>query len=69
MYVCVLSCIYLFVILWTVAHQAHPSMGFFRQEYWSGLSFSPLGDLQESGIKPMSPALAGGFLTTESPCT
>ena len=46
--------------------QAHPSMGFFRQEYWSRLPFSPPGDLQESGIKPMSPALTGGFLTTES---
>ena len=62
-----LSHVQLFATPWTVAHQAPPSMGFFRQEYWSGLPFSPAGDLQESGIKPMSPALAGGFLITESP--
>ena len=56
--------------LWTVAHQAPLSLGFFRQEYWSGLSFPPLGDLSGSGITPSflaSPALAGRFLTTE-PC-
>ena len=38
-----LSRVQLFATLWTVAHQAPLSMGFFRQEYWSGLSFSPLG--------------------------
>ena len=36
-----------------------------RQEYWSGLPFPPLGDLPKLGIKPASPALAGGFFTTE----
>ena len=43
------------------------SMEFSRQEYWSGLSFPPPGDLPESGIQPESPALAGGFLTAEPP--
>ena len=46
---------------WTVAHQAPLSMGFPRQEHWSGLPFSPPGDLPSSEIKPTSPALAGGF--------
>ena len=41
--------------------------GFPRQEYWSGLPFPSLGDLPDSGIKPASPALAGGFFTTEPP--
>ena len=55
---------------WTVAHQAPPSLGFFRQEYWSGLPFHPPGDLPDPGIEPasfMSPALAGGSFTTEPP--
>ena len=39
------------------------SMGFSRQEYWSGLPFPPPGDLPDPGIKPEFPALAGGFLT------
>ena len=42
-------------------------MGFPRQEHRSGLSFSSLGDLPDPGIKPTSPALAGGFFTTEPP--
>ena len=42
-------------------------MGFSRQEYWSGLPFPSPGDLPDSGIKPVSPALAGGFFTTEPP--
>ena len=50
----VLNCVQLFAALWTVAFQAHPSMGFFRQEYWSGLSCLPPGDLPDLGIKPMS---------------
>ena len=54
-------------IPWTVASQAPLSMGFSRQEYWSGLSFSSLGDLPNPGIKPTSPAFAGGFFTTEPP--
>ena len=41
------------------------SMGFPRQEYWSGLPCPPLGDLPDPEIEPMSPALAGGVLTTE----
>ena len=44
--------------------------GIFQQEYWSQLPFSPQGDLPNPGIKPISlvsPALAGGFLTTEAP--
>ena len=52
---------------WTVALQAPPSMGFSRQEYWSGLPFLPPGDLPDPGIEPMSlasPTLAGGFFTT-----
>ena len=47
----------------TVAHQAPMSMGFSRQEYWSGLPFPSPGDLPDPGIKPGSPALAGGFFT------
>ena len=39
---------------WTVAHQAPLSMGFSRQEYWSGLSFPSPGDLPDPGIKPRS---------------
>ena len=42
---------------WTVACQAPPSMGFSRQEYWSGLPFPSPGDLPDPGIKPASPAL------------
>ena len=42
---------------WTVAHQAPPSMGFSRQEYWSGLPFPSPGDLPDPGIEPRSPAL------------
>ena len=53
--------------LWTVAHQAPLSMGFSRQEYWSGLPCPPPGELGDPGIKPasfMSPALASRFFTT-----
>ena len=72
MYVCLLShfsCVQLFVTLWTIAHQAPLSMGFSRQEYWSGLPCPPPGDLPEPGMEPKtltSPALAGRFFT-ESP--
>ena len=51
----------------TVAHRAPLSMGFLRQEYWSGLPFPFPGDLPNPGIEPMSPgspALAGRFFTT-----
>ena len=57
-----------FVTPWTVVPQAPLSVGFPRQEYWSGLPFSTLGDLPDSGIESVSPAslaLAGGFFTTE----
>ena len=56
-----------FVITWTVACQAPLSMEFLRQEYWRGLPFPFPGDLPHLGIKPTSPALAGGFLITELP--
>ena len=65
-----LSHVRLFVTLWTVACQAPLSMGFSRQEFWSGLPFSPPGDIPDSGIKPSylkSSALAGRFFTTEPP--
>ena len=42
---------------WTVARQAPPSMGFSRQEYWSGLPFPSPGHLPDPGIKPVSPPL------------
>ena len=47
---------------WAVACQAPLSMAFFRQEYWSGLSFPSPGNLPDSGIEPASPAFAGGYL-------
>ena len=62
-----LSHVQLIVTPWTVACQAPLSMEFFRQEYWSGLPFPSPGDLPDPGIEPMSPALAGGFFTTEPP--
>ena len=52
---------------WTVAHQAPLSLGFFGQQYWSGLPFPTPGDLPNPGIKPVYPALAGEFFTTEPP--
>ena len=57
-------------IPWTVACQAPLSMGFSRQEYWSGLPFPSPGDLLNPGIKPASlksPALAGGSLPLAPP--
>ena len=68
MHACVLSCfshIQLFVILWTVACQGPLSMGFSRQEYWSGLPSPPPGDLPNPGIEPRPPvtlALQADFL-------
>ena len=67
---CVLSCfscVWLFATLSMDYSQAPLSMGFPRQEYWSGLPFSSPGDLPDSGIEPTVPALAGGFFTTEPP--
>ena len=58
-----------FATLWTVAGQAPLSLGFSRQEYWSGLRFPAPGDLPDPGIEPaslMSPALAAGFFTTRA---
>ena len=62
-----LSHVWLFATPWSVAHQAPLSMGFPRQEYWSELSCPPPGDLPNLRIKLGSPALAGGFSTTEPP--
>ena len=62
-----LQCVWLFVTLWTVAHQTPLPMWFSRQEYWSGFSCPPPKDLPNPGIEPaslMSPALAGIFFTT-----
>ena len=67
MNVCVLhaqSCP-LFANPWTVAYQALPSMGFSRQEYWSGLPFPSPGDFPNPGIKPGSPALQTDALLSE----
>ena len=64
-----LSHVQLRVTAWTVALQAPLSMGFSRQEYWSGLLCPPPGDLPNPGIEPpslLSPALAGGFFTTST---
>ena len=64
----VLSCVQLFVTLWTVAHQAPLSMGFPRQEFWSGLPFPPPGDLPNLGTEftsPVAPALQGNSLPDE----
>ena len=66
----VLSCVQLFAILWTVAYQAPLSMGFSRQEHWSGLPFPPPEDLSDPRIEPTFPvflSLAGRFFTTEPP--
>ena len=52
-----LSRVRLFAAPWTVAHQAPPSMGFSRREYWSGLPFPSPGDLPNPGIEPWSPVL------------
>ena len=56
--------------IWIVAHQAPLSMGFSRQEYWSGLPFPPPGDLPNPGIELLSPAslaLSGRFFTAAPP--
>ena len=62
-----LSCVRLFVTPWTVAYQAPLSMGFSRQEYWSGLPFPSPGHLPNPGIKPGSPTLEADTLTSEPP--
>ena len=60
-----LAGIQLFETLKTVAHQAPPSMGFSRQEYWSGLPLPSPGDLPDPGIEPWSPTLQADALTSE----
>ena len=60
-----LSLIRFFVTPWTVTRQAPLSVGFSRQEYWSGLSFPSPGDLSDLETEPRSPTLAGRFVTTE----
>ena len=62
-----LSCVRLFATTWTVAYQAPSSMGFSRQEYWSGLPFPSPGDLPNLGIEPRSPALQADVLTSQPP--
>ena len=69
-YLCVLYLVIqwcLTVTPWTVACQAPPSMGFSRQEYWSGLPFPSPGDLLNPRIDPASPALQADFLPSEPP--
>ena len=62
------SCVWLFETLSTTTHQAPLSMGFSRQENWSGLPFpSPGENLPDPGFNPPSPALAGRFFTTGKP--
>ena len=63
--VTLLSRVGLFATLWTVAHQAPPSMGFSRQEYWSGLPFPSPRDLPDSGNETGSPALQADALPSE----
>ena len=60
-----LSHVRLFVTPWTAAHQAPPSMGFSRQEYWSGLPLPSPEDLPDPGIEPGSPALQTDALPSE----
>ena len=66
----VLGRVWFFATQWTIAGQASLSMGFPRQEYWSGLSFPPPGDHPDPGTEPSSlesPALACGFFITNAP--
>ena len=62
-----LSRIRLLATPWTAASQAPPSMGFSRQEYWSGAPLPSPGDLPDSGIEPGSPALQADALPSKSP--
>ena len=57
----------LFATPWTVAHQGPPSIGFSRQEYWSGLPFPSPGDLPDPGTETRSPALQADALSSEPP--
>ena len=62
-----LSRVQLFATPWTIACQAPPSMGFYRQEYLSGLPFPSPGDLPDPGIEPWFPALQADSLLSETP--
>ena len=62
-----LSCVRLFATPWTVTYQAPASIGFSRQEYWSGLLFPSPGDLPDPGIEPGFPTLEADTLTSEPP--
>ena len=62
-----LSRVRLFVTPWTVAYKAPPSMGFSRQEYWSGLPFPSPGDLPNPGTEPRSPVLQADSLLSKPP--
>ena len=62
-----LSHVRLFVTPWTVADQAPPSMGFSRQEYWSGVPFPSPGDLPDPWIEPRSSASQADSLPSEPP--
>ena len=62
-----LSHVQLFVIPWTTAYQAPPSMEFSRQVYWGGLPFPSPGDLPNPGIEPRSPTLQAYTLSSELP--
>ena len=62
-----LSRVRLFATPWTVAHQAPPSMGFSRQEYWSGLPLPSPGDLPNPGTEPGPPAFQADAFTSEPP--
>ena len=62
-----LSRVRLFATPWTVAYQAPPSLGFSRQEYWSGLPFPSPGYLPNPGIEPGSPVLQADALPSEPP--
>ena len=62
-----LSRVRFFATPWTLAHQTPPSMGFYRQEYWSGLPFPSPGDLPNPGIEPRSPTLQADSLPAEPP--
>ena len=63
----VLSRVLLFATPWTAAYQAPPSMGFSRQEYWSGVPLPSPGDLPDPGIEPRSPVLQMDSLLFEPP--
>ena len=62
-----LSRVQLFATPWTVVYQASTSMGFSRQQYWSGLPFPSPGDLPDPGIEPRSPAMQADALPSEPP--